>query len=161
MPIKFKPGQQIISNNFGLGLVVSIDTLSGGQDLFYVIEAVKGNVKNFVSVDRSDSIRAISNPKELKSTLDVLSTFELEMDFKDKKERITYYKTHSQKEDFKGLCTLLKDMDSLADRGKVEESILNQITDNIISEIKLVFDFDHTKSKEILMSALRGEPYEL
>ncbi len=147
-------GKIVLSSNFGLGKVVSIDDLGMGGKDYLVIECRDSNVKNFIPIDDKSAFRFLTELKEFNKSIERLGTDNISTDFESKKDRIEYFKSASQKQDLDSLIRVILELKAIEDRGTVEEQIFSKLIDNLALEYSVLKDEEEQASREQIESLL-------
>lgn len=145
-------GKLVISSNFGVGSVVSLESMSGRD--FLVIES-QGNVKNFVPASDTDSYRLLASKDELNDIISMIKNNRFEShNYDSKKDRIEHFKKTSKIQDMDMMANLLLELLNLDDRSSAEDLIMNKFIDSFALEHSIVFHEKEENSKELILDAL-------
>ena len=132
-------GRYVLSSNFGVGTVLSIEEMGGDGKKFLVIESLNNSVKNFIPIEETNYYRfAVSEnefdtiTKSFEGTTDV-------PDFDSKKDRINHYKTASGIQDLDHIVKVLCELRAIVQRSSVEEQIYNRLIETVALEHSVVF----------------------
>lgn len=146
----------LISPNFGIGKVVAIEMLEQFSDPFYVIESLENNVKTMIPTKGNQLFRRISTPDRLQEDLTVIDEYDPALSFDSKKDRITYFKKEVELSSLPDMLKAICELDSLSDRGSVEDKILNDLKNSVSIEISYVLKIDLDEGKTKLNGLLQA-----
>ncbi len=146
-------GKDVISVDFGLGTITSIQKLDDILDDFFVVECMQSNLKNFIPTRDKAGFRYVSTKDDLNNSLESLSN-EYCLYFTTKKDRINFFKTSLSCENFDDLIQIISEMSRLDDLSQVEKKIFSKILDSILLEISYVMEYGVEDSKHFLESHL-------
>ncbi len=147
-------GKKVISSEFGVGTVVSLDDMGGRA--FLVIEGETNRAKTFVPAESEDSYRVLSSTEELNNYLALLGKDQDSMEFDSKKDRINFFKIESKIQDLDKICELLIELNSLGDRGQTEDQVFQKLLDTFALEHSIVTGTDVDQSKETILNKLNS-----
>ncbi len=148
-------GKLVISSNFGIGTVVSVEDMTNSGRDFLVIEC-PGNVKNFIPADDTASYRFLSTEVDIGKIISKLEKTRLKpKDYGSKKERIEYFKKTSKMQDINIIADLLLELISLDDRSSAEDLIMNKFVDSIALEHSIITKAKEEDSKVIILAAIK------
>ncbi len=145
-------GKKVISSEFGVGTVVSLDDMGGR--IFLAIEGDTNRAKTFVPADSTDSYRVVCSESQIATFLDSLSAEKESLSFDSKKDRINYFKIESKKQGLKQICDLLIELHSLDDRGQTEEQVFQKLIDTFALEHSIITGEEIDASKELIAAKL-------
>jgi len=151
-------GQMVISSSFGIGTIIQVDTMDGGDRVFLVVECQKQRVKHFIPVESSDNYRLITSLEAINKVLSSLATAPNMQPFESKKDRINYFRSTSQNQDIKVVAELIKELDALSDRGAVESQILSRLIETLALEYSVITSVELAEAKKIVDQALIKNP---
>lgn len=151
----FKIGEFVFSGQFGVGEVVSIETM--GDQNFYAIQSIETTVKVFVAINANTSLRALATKDQVEALLKSLGKDAQVREFPTKKDRINFFKEEVKTCIPQKQYDLLNEMFSIGDRGKSEDSALSKHLETLALEIKYLYKIELDASKEMLETHLKGE----
>lgn len=132
-------GRYVLSSNFGVGTVVSLEEMGGDGKRFLVIESLNNSVKNFIPIEETNYYRFAVSENEFDS---IAKNFEGETevpDFDSKKDRINHYKSASGIQDLDHIVKVLCELRAIDSRSSVEEQIYNRLIETVALEHSVVF----------------------
>lgn len=132
-------GRYVLSSNFGVGTVLSIEEMGGDGKQFLVIESLNNSVKNFIPVEETNYYRFAVSENEFQS---ITKSFEGQApvpEFDSKKDRINHYKTASGIQDLDHIVKVLCELRAIDSRSSVEEQIFNRLVETVALEHSVVF----------------------
>lgn len=148
-------GKIVLSTNFGVGKVVGLDTVGGGE--YLVVESVDNNVKNFLPVAGEDNFRLLMEENDLNQKLDTIGEKTSPLEFESKKDRINYFKNSSKTQKIDVIIELINQLILVDDRGTLENQILDKLAETVALEHSITKNLDLEKSKEYINDLIQGE----
>lgn len=148
-------GRYVLSSNFGVGTVLSIEEMGGDGKKFLVIESLNNSVKNFIPVEETNYYRFAVSKDEFDNITEKFKADTSVPDFESKKDRINHYKTASSIQDLDHIVQVLSELKAIDQRSSVEEQIYNRLIDTVVLEHSVVFNSsveDSSKHVKGLMS---------
>ncbi|MFG1499727.1 CarD family transcriptional regulator [Halobacteriovorax sp. XZX-3] len=152
---KLEIGQEVVSINFGVGVITEIKDMSGSE--FYIIESSQGRSTTMIPTVKKDAFRPLSSPTELEETLDKLSQDREIRQFDSKKDRINFFKSNIQKQDIETFIDNIQQLLQITDKGSAESKYLEMLLENLTVEVGAVFNEDINQAKERVNSCLDGK----
>ncbi|MFG1484367.1 CarD family transcriptional regulator [Halobacteriovorax sp. HFRX-2_2] len=152
---KLEIGQEVVSINFGVGVITEIKDMSGAE--FYIIESSQGRSTTMIPTVKEDAFRPLSSPTELEETLDKLSQNSEIRQFDSKKDRINFFKSNIQKQDIDTFVDNIQQLLQITDKGSAESKYLEMLLENLSVEVGAVFNEDINQAKERVNSCLDGK----
>ncbi len=152
---KLEIGQEVVSINFGVGVITEIKDMSGSE--FYIIESTQGRSTTMIPTVKKDAFRLLSSPKEIEQTLDKISQESELLEFDSKKDRINFFKSNIQKQDTETFVENIQQLLQISDKGSAESKYLEMLLENLSIEIGAVFNEDINQAKERINSCLDGK----
>jgi RNA polymerase-interacting CarD/CdnL/TRCF family regulator len=146
-------GKEVISVDFGLGTITSIQKLDDILDDFFVIECMQSSLKNFISTRDKTGFRYVSSKDDLNNSFELLRN-EYCLYFTSKKDRINFFKSSLSCESLDELIQIITEMSKLDDLSLTEKKIFSKILDSILLEISYVMEYGAEDSKHFLVSHL-------
>lgn len=146
-------GKDVISVDFGLGTITSVQKLDDILDDFFVVECMQSNLKNFIPTRDQTGFRFISSKDDLNQILESFDTNSCPY-FNSRKDRIDFFKSSLSIESFDQLVQIVSDMSQLKDLSTTEKRILKKVVDSILLEISYVMDYKIEDSKQFLENHL-------
>lgn len=152
---KLEIGQEVVSINFGVGVITEIKDMSGAE--FYIIESTQGRSTTMIPTVKKDAFRPLSSQEELEETLDKLTSESAPLEFNSKKDRINFFKTNIQKQDMDTFVENIQQLLQINDKGSAESKYLEMLLENLSIEVGAVFNEDINQAKERINSCLEGK----
>ena len=140
----------VFSPNFGIGKVVGFEKIDGSKEDFVVIESRDKNFRSLIPVKETNNFRKKSSPEGLRSILAKLKIPIVIDEFESKKHRILYFKEKSLNQDLNNVIKTILELRSIGDRGKIENQILESLSNSLSLEIEMVLEVDRKRAEEIL-----------
>jgi RNA polymerase-interacting CarD/CdnL/TRCF family regulator len=149
-------GKQIISLDFGVGVISSVETLNeNGEEKYYVINHGSSKTKNLYPVKGSKGMRFLLSKKDL---LDLLSLPKWRENilklFDSKKERIDYLKSALSARSCEEIIKRILELSSLEDLSPVEKKIFDKLVDNLALEAVWVLNIQKHESRNYVLNHL-------
>ena len=145
----------VLSSNFGLGKIVGFETVGDANQNFVVIESLEKKIKVLAPITENLNFRKLSAADELKERLNNLKNLVSKKEFESKKDRITYFKGQSNKQDLNSIFETIVELRDLEDRGSVENKIYENLVDNIKLELTTVTDMDKDDASQYVDNSLK------
>lgn len=152
---KLEIGQEVVSINFGVGVITEIKDMSGAE--FYIIESTEGRSTTMIPTVKEDAFRPLSSENELSETLDRIAKDSKLLEFDSKKDRINYFKSNIQKQDIETFVENIQQLLQISDKGAAESKYLDMLLENLSIEVGAVFNEDINQAKERVNSRLAGK----
>lgn len=147
-------GKQVISLDFGAGVISSIETLdSNSKEKFYVVECGSKKLKNFFPVKGNKSLRFITPERELLKIFNSLK----EIDgfckiFESKKERLEYFKSSLQLHDLELLAKRIIELSNVEDLSPIEKKILDKLIKSLELEVFMVLNLKRDNPSDSILN---------
>ena len=151
---KHNIGKNVISLDFGLGTISSVEKLSDDKnEEYYVIEHGNKNSRNLYPVNGNKNIRFLSSEQDfsnlltkLKEKKDTLPLFE------SKKDRLEYFKaTLLQAQNINKIIQGVAELSNLADLSPLEQKIYDKLINSIALEASLVLNIKKHESRDYIL----------
>ena len=147
-------GKQVISLDFGLGVISSIETInSNSKEKYYVVECESKKLKNFFPVKENKSLRFITSGREILKifhSLKKITTF-CKM-FESKKERLEYFKSSLQLNDLELLVKRIIELSNIEDLSPIEKKILDKLIKSLELEVFIVLNLKRDDSNDNILN---------
>lgn len=150
-------GRFVLSSNFGVGTVLSIEEMGGDGKKFLVIESLNNSVKNFIPIDETNYYRFAVSENEFDKITETFTSESEVPEFDSKKDRINHYKTASGIQDLEHIVQVLCELRAIDQRSSVEEQIYNRLVETVALEHSVIFQTpiaESTKHVAGLMQSL-------
>lgn len=144
----------VLSSNFGLGKIVGFEKIGEGDQEFCVIESLEKKIKLMAPMTDSLNFRKLSTEQELLQKLQELKSIDGAKDFDSKKDRITYFKSQSNKQDLDSILETIAQLREVEDRGSVENKIYDTLLNSVKLEVATVMAMETEKADELVDSSL-------
>lgn len=135
----FKVSDVVVSLAFGIGKIVAIEQLAGHKGFFYLIQSVDKNMKTMVPVKSLKGLRLLSERHSFMTELDRLGQFHSGKSYSTKKDRILHFKERSDANSLQDLAELIRELNSLTDRGSIENKLLADLQSFLAKEYAFLF----------------------
>jgi len=140
----------LFSPNFGIGKVIGFEKIDGSKETFVIIESREKNFKSLIPVKEINNFRKKSSPENLRNILAKLKTPIVVEEFESKKHRILHFKARALNQNLNNVIKTILELRAIGDRGKIENQILEALSNSLSLEIGLVLEVDRKKADEIL-----------
>ena len=147
-------GSKVLSMEFGIGVISSVEKLKENGDDYYVIEYGKKNAKNYFPVDNNKNLRFVSSKKEFERALNVFAKEKSIKKITSKKERQLYFDRPLKKSDIKLIATRLLELTSVLDLTPREKKICDRLIETLELEASIIFKMKLNESKEFISTFL-------
>lgn len=150
-------GRYVLSSNFGVGTVLSIEEMGGDGKEFLVIESLNNSVKNFIPIKETNFYRFAVSENEFDKITQHFNDVTKVPEFESKKDRINHYKSASGIQDLGHIVQVLCELRAIDQRSSVEEQIYNRLIETVALEHSVIFKTpitESTKFVETLMSEI-------
>jgi len=154
--IKSTPEKQILSLNFGIGVVKGIETLNEGVE-YYVVEYGNANSKNYFPVSGNRNIRFLSTEKEFRKNIDKLKQKKIKKEFQTKKERQDFFSSVLSDSRLENVVTTILEINSLSKLLPIEKDKLNKLINFLEIEASAVCKIDSDASKILISDLLANK----
>lgn len=149
--MNFNQGDQVVHQNFGVGVVVSIEGMnfSGSQPrLFYRVEFMKTTVWVPVGNQPESSLRPITPKNHLARYRTVLKSSPVGLDRDFRKRQIELEK-RIDRGTFQGLCIVMRDLSALNTRKPLnyyEKTLYKQTREALLLEWSAISGLSHAEA---------------
>lgn len=124
---------------------------------FLVVEHDGRNAKSYLPVEGKQNFRLLCSEREIELVVDRLKLAPAARIFESRKDRLNYFKTRAKIQKMDVISELIVELNSLEDRGKVEEQIYANLIESLALEYSIVIGTTMEKSKDIIINNIRGE----
>lgn len=136
----FKVSDLVVSMAFGIGRIVAIESVSAASRDFYQIQSVDRNMKTMVPVKAARGVRRLSPPEDFLTALDSLTKPFPTVIYPSKKDRILNFKQRCEASCLEDLLDLIRELNSLHDRGSIENKLLLDLQSFLSKEYAFLFN---------------------
>lgn len=144
--LPFKVSDLVVSLSFGIGKIVAIDQVGGSKNLFYLIQSIDKNMRTMVPVNAVKGLRHLSNSQSLIKFLEDLARPAEPRVYQTKKDRILNFKERSDASSLEDLVDLIREINSLTDRGSIENKLLSDLQSFLAKEIAYINQITHDEA---------------
>lgn len=151
-------GKEVISLDFGVGTISSIESLNGDNSKkYYVIEHGNKNSRNLYPVCGNKNIRFLSSERDFLNLLEGLKEKESTLpSFESKKDRLESFKaTLLQAQNVDKIAEGIVELSSLKDLSPVEQKIYDKLINSIALEANLVLNIKKHESRDYILDHLK------
>jgi RNA polymerase-interacting CarD/CdnL/TRCF family regulator len=113
-------------------------------------------MKSLLPAKDVDSFRFLSDEKDLNKQLKKLKKEMKAPEFKDKKERINYFKEQSKIQTVEHIVQVLLQLKSIDDRGTIEDNIYAKLKKTLALECHLVLEISEKEAKAMIKQLLEA-----
>lgn len=153
----FNIGDDVYSPKFGVGKVLKVDFIESANTHFYVVESHNNQSKLMVPVKSSTKqMRTALSHGKAKEMLKLLSSPADLEDFETKRDRVQFFKAQQQNVRIKERIQAFAYLHHLADKGKVEKEIYQQMLQDFSSEFSFAMKTTADAACQEIMSQLSG-----
>ena len=154
--LPFKVSDLVVSLAFGIGKIVAIENVQGSKNFFYLIQSVDKNMRTMVPVNSVKGLRHISNTKILSELLESLQQPTKPRFYQTKKDRILNFKERSDASSLSDLIELIREINSLTDRGSIENKLLSDLQSFLAKEIAYINQTTHDEAYNIVLQKCKA-----
>lgn len=151
-------GDVVISPKFGVGHVVGMESLSDMGASFYVIETNNDKCRVLVPLSGRPQIRRPASQDLIEKSLEKIKTVDESFsdfpDFKNKRERVEFFKEILKSIDLNTTVSAICELNDIANRGKVEDQILEGLISNYSIEVAQVTKRNNDEAKNLIYDLL-------
>jgi RNA polymerase-interacting CarD/CdnL/TRCF family regulator len=141
----------VISLGFGIGRIMSIDSPNGLKGNYYLIQSIDKNMKTMVPVGSPKGLRKLSIQQEMELNIDTLALpYVSKESYESKKDRILSFKERSDAPSLGDLCSLIRELNSLTDRGSIENKLLVDLQNFLAKEFAYIFEKQHDEALALI-----------
>ena len=144
----------VISLAFGIGKIVEITELQSNSGLFYLIEGIEEKFKTFVPVNSGNKFRKISSLDKISAQVNLLKGPVELKEYKSRKERVLDFKEKAEPRNIEEMIKIIKELNSLNDRGSIENELFVKLKKNMAKEFSYVSDMKERDALEIIQKEL-------
>lgn len=144
--LPFKISDLVVSLSFGIGKIVAIDQVGGSKNLFYQIQSIDKNMRTMVPVNAVKGLRHLSDSQSLIKFLEDLAKPTEPRVYQTKKDRILNFKERSDASSLEDLIDLIREINSLTDRGSIENKLLSDLQSFLAKEIAYINQITHDEA---------------
>ncbi|MDD0853505.1 CarD family transcriptional regulator [Halobacteriovorax sp. GB3] len=156
MSSQLKVNDTVVSSKFGIGIIVEFEYIEGFGGECLSIQVHNKNAKVLIPNRESHKLRKVATPNELHDSIKRLSSNITVRDFESKKDRINFFKEHSEDQSLNESIDMIKELNTLDDRGSAESKILQTLIDSLANEMVFVLESEFDHAKETILNALGG-----
>jgi len=149
--LPFKVSDLVVSLAFGIGKIVAIDHIQGSKNYFYQIQSIDKNMRTMVPVNSVKGLRHLSNSQTLTTLLESLQQPTQPKFYQTKKDRILNFKERSDASSLNDLIELIRELNSLSDRGSIENKLLSDLQSFLAKEIAYINQTTHDEAYNIVV----------
>ncbi len=153
-------GKLILSSEFGVGRIMSVNDLGIQGRFFYAVEILEKKLKNYLDVEKNESYRFVATLEEIQETFNKLKKRSIAKEFTAQKERVHYFKELSKVQTLESLSSTLLELNGVEKRTPIENDIYQRIINTLAEEHVIITGADIDRSKAIINSNLKGEEDE-
>lgn len=144
--LPFKVSDLVVSLAFGIGKIVGIDQVQGSKNFFYQIQSIDKNMRTMVPVNAVKGLRHLSDSKTLIQLINELTKPSEPKFYQTKKDRILNFKERSDASSLTDLINLIREINSLNDRGSIENKLLSDLQSFLAKEIAYINQTTHDEA---------------
>jgi RNA polymerase-interacting CarD/CdnL/TRCF family regulator len=154
--LPFKISDLVVSLAFGIGKIVAIEHVQGSKNFFYLIQSIDKNMRTMVPVNSVKGLRHISNSKTLMELLESLQQPAQPRFYQTKKDRILNFKERSDASSVNDLIELIREINSLTDRGSIENKLLSDLQSFLAKEVAYINQTTHDEAYNIVLQKCKA-----
>jgi RNA polymerase-interacting CarD/CdnL/TRCF family regulator len=145
----FKVNDQVISTNFGIGVVTGLEVSSFGPEQYFSVLVKRTNAKVLIPQNSKQAMRIISKEDEIVKALENFKP-EIYQNFPCKKDRVLHFKKVLGRQSLDERMHLIAHLTLIEDKGKVEQTILQSACQIFQKEIEYVLGVDEKMAIKII-----------
>ena len=150
----FPVGAKVLSTDFGLGKISSVETLQTDGNDYYVIHCENNNSKIYFPTKDNKNIRQVSSKHEFEETLQILKSTRCLKKIDLKKERQIYFDRPLEKNSINNIVIRICELISTGDLIPREQKILDRLVETLELENSIIFELTLKESKEFILKFL-------
>jgi len=137
-----------VSLSFGIGKIIAINQIQGrnGDAFFYSIQSVDKNMRTMVPVNGIKGLRLLSDRETILGLIDALAQPFGPKHYETKKDRILHFKERSDAGSVNELVELIREINSLTDRGSIENKLLSDLQSFLAKELAYINQITHDEA---------------
>lgn len=150
----FPTGTTVLSADFGIGKISSIEKLQADGDDFYVVEYGNVRSKNYFPTKGNTKIRTVSSKKDFEASLKVLKTKVSPQKFDSRKERQDYFERNLNKSTLNEIVVRITELIFMTDITPREKKVIVSMLSTLESEASIVLSMSAEESAKYIADCL-------
>ena len=150
-------GKQVISLDFGVGIISSIETLdSNNNEEYYVVESSSNKLKIFFPIENNRDLRFVTSRVNLLKIFESLKEIpNMCKMFESKKERLEYFKSSLKLNNLKLITKRIIELSNIDDLSTIERKILDKLIKSLELEVFIVLNFKSNYPKDNILNYIQ------